>query len=46
MAFQGYDVLSTQFNYGLLAAAMLTLTGLTFVTHWRAKDAELASKWR
>ncbi|PHJ25875.1 transmembrane protein [Cystoisospora suis] len=43
---KGYDVLSTQFNYGLLAAAMITLTGLTFLTHWRAKDAELAAKWR
>ncbi|PFH35978.1 hypothetical protein BESB_056290 [Besnoitia besnoiti] len=43
---KGYDELSSQFNYGLLAAAIVTLIGLVLVTHWRSKEADLAAKWK
>nr|CEL66171.1 TPA: hypothetical protein BN1204_019930 [Neospora caninum Liverpool] len=43
---KGYDVLNSQFNYGLLAAAMVTLLVLVVVTRWRAKEADLAAKWK
>ncbi|RQX72980.1 putative transmembrane protein [Toxoplasma gondii CAST] len=43
---KGYDVLSSQFNYGLLAAAMVTLLVLVVLTRWRAKEADLAAKWK